>query len=230
MDAQHDSPFPRVQIPSEEAMEVTELEDEWGTTEILENSLRPIYEALEDSQTTEDALFAHIREILQWKLTVDETWDLNIFKQDVSTLTHEVVKQFTDHSAHQFEEWKNSFALETLSLLSQRNLGAENMSKDLKEVWSNLSTRVETLRVTCQAQEGRLQKFEGEWPVIVQLVQAHAEFLRQQVEPFLAREQSHEPLGPPKQLEEDKVKQFVTGMIQRHAATMQASIDHEALE
>ena len=227
MDVQYSPPCPRVQIPFEEvAMEVTEVDDVWVTTEMMEDSLRPIYEALEDTQATEDNLFTHVREILQWKQTVDETWNLDIFKQDVSTLTQEVVKQFTDQSAQQFEEWNNSFALETLNLLSQGNLGAESMSKDLRDVWSTLSTRLETLNVTCQAQEGQLQKFEGEWPAIVQLVQAHAEFLRAQVEPFLAREQSHVPHGPPKQLEEDKVKQFVTGMIQRHAATLQASIDH----
>ena len=135
-------------------MQSTSLETVWITSDMLEISLKPIYEALEDSQSCEDALFSHFRELLAWKDTVDQTWDLDAFRQQISALTLDVVKQFTDRATQQQDEWKQKFSLEVLSLLSQGNLGAQSMSKDLQEVWSNLSTRVESLRVAWQAQEG----------------------------------------------------------------------------
>ena len=55
----------------------------WLTLENLHEELKPVWELFDETHATEDVLFAHVREIHDWKnsLVQDITENLNYFSQ-----------------------------------------------------------------------------------------------------------------------------------------------------
>ena len=67
----------------------------WISLHVLQEKLNPLYEAIQMAQGIDDILFEHVQQILNWKESIDSTWDLSLFQSDLSAMaTH------TLHSLH----------------------------------------------------------------------------------------------------------------------------------
>ena len=80
--------------------------DPWVTWDLLEERLQPVQDFMEISQAAEDTLFEHIRDILGWKEIIDSTWDMPSFKEEMTTLTHEMVTHCQTVACQELEAWK----------------------------------------------------------------------------------------------------------------------------
>ena len=114
--------------------------------------------------------------------------DLPSLKTELTMMTLQMVNHFHDMSMKNLEDWKKEFSLEIVNMSTKGNM---IITKDIQENLKKISEKVDTLQMVCQAQDGRLQKVEAhcqQLPAIGQAVHAQAEFLRDKVTPFMAKQ------------------------------------------
>ena len=111
----------------------------------FEKALEPIYACIEASEAAENALFEHVQLLNEWKDSLDMQGLVESMKEDVSFQLHTSMQLFQDMSCHNLQQWKSEISEHLLNLMSNDRSGAADVAQDLKNVWTMLSQKVETL-------------------------------------------------------------------------------------
>ena len=105
----------------------------WVTTDMLSEAIKPINDNIEECQAAEDALFEHVRNILQLQESMESQRYIAKLRHDMAGMIMQSTSKFHDMSSKNIEAWKTKFTCDIIGIVSQGNAGNENLTKDVSQ-------------------------------------------------------------------------------------------------
>ena len=131
---------------NEESMSSSSSSDIYVRGPDLMQMLEPIHDALDSSQAAEDTLFEHIRNILDWKESIDSSllqvqaaMNPMMITEKISEDAKSAISQHIMMFNKTMQEWQTKMSCDMMDMIQRGKIDTTGVSEELKRVWTQLS-------------------------------------------------------------------------------------------